>query len=97
LFLPTPTHWISAAGTLPHFTEHLENVRRHHIELEQQLQKQVSDDPAAASQSVLLNNLRQVLVEFRYFVDNKNNTVVQIFSQVHCTIQAELCKMGSAV
>jgi len=52
------THWMSPAGALPHFTEHLENVRRHHIEREHQLQKQTFNGPAEASQSILLNNLR---------------------------------------
>jgi len=79
VFLPTPTHWVLAAGTLPHFSEHFENVRRHHNELEQQLQKQVSENPAAVSQSALLSNLRQVNIEFLHFVNN-NVTVVQVFA-----------------
>jgi len=67
MFLPTPPHSLLAAGTLPHFTEHLENVRRHHSELELQLQKHESDNPAAASQSVLLDNLRYTSVSsFRW-------------------------------
>jgi len=67
VFLPTPTHWISGAGTLPHFSEHLENVRRHHSELEHQLQKQATDNPAAASQTILLNNLRWIHLHHFYY------------------------------